>query len=48
MDISLGNPTFTSTTLTKEEILDIHKSVLSSFGISIKDENLDLPSLLDS
>jgi hypothetical protein len=38
-------PTYTSTTLTKEEILDNHISVLSSFGISIKDEDLDLPTL---
>jgi hypothetical protein len=42
---SLGNPTYTSTTLTKEEILDNHMSVLCSFGISTKDEDLDLPSL---
>ena len=40
-----GNPAYTPTTLTKEEILDNHKSVLCSFGISIKDEELDLPSL---
>jgi hypothetical protein len=41
----LGNPTYTPTTLTKEEILDNHRSVLCSFGISTKDEELDLPSL---
>jgi hypothetical protein len=34
---SLGNPTYTSTTHTKEEILDNHRSVLCSFGISTKD-----------
>jgi hypothetical protein len=45
IDNSLGNPTYTSTTLTKEEILDNHRSVLCSFGISTKDEELDLPSL---
>ena len=46
---SLGNTTwYTPTTLTKEEILDNHRSVLCSFGISTKDEELDLPSLLDS
>ena len=45
IDNSLGNPTYTSTTLTKEEILDNHRSVLSSFGISTKDEELDLPHL---
>jgi hypothetical protein len=45
IDNSLGNSTYTLTTLTKEEILDNHKSVLCSFGISTKDEELDLPSL---
>jgi hypothetical protein len=42
---SLGNPTYTPTTLTKEEILDNHRSVLCSFETSTKDEELDLPSL---
>ena len=36
---SLGNPTYTTTTLTKEEFLDNHRHVLCSFGISIKDNN---------
>jgi hypothetical protein len=45
IDNSLGNPTYTPTTLTKDEILDNHRSVLCSFGISTKDEELDLPSL---
>jgi hypothetical protein len=45
IDNSLDNPTYTPTTLTKEEILDNHRSVLCSFGISTKDEELDLPSL---
>jgi hypothetical protein len=45
IDSSLGNPTYTPTTLTKEEILDNRRSVLCSFGISTKDEELDLPSL---
>ena len=40
---SLGNPIYTPTTLTKEEILDNHTSILCSFGISAKDEELDLP-----
>ena len=49
IDNSLGNPTYTPTTLTKEETLDNHKFVLCSFEISTKDEELDLPStLLDS
>jgi hypothetical protein len=45
IDTLVGNPTYTPTTHTKEEILDNHKSVLYSFGISTKDEELDLPSL---
>jgi len=36
IDNSLDNPT----TLTKEEILDNNRSVLFSFGISTKDEDL--------
>ena len=43
IDGSLGNPTYTLTTLTKVEILDNHRSVLSSFGISTKQEEFDLP-----
>ena len=39
------NYTFTPTTLTKEEILDNIRSVLCSFRISPKDDELDLPSL---
>jgi hypothetical protein len=45
IDNSLGNPTYTPMTLTKEEILDNHRSVVCSFGISTKDEELNLPSL---
>ena len=45
IDNSLGNPTYTPTTLTKEEIMEKHRSVLCSFGISTNDEELDLPSL---
>ena len=45
IDNSLGNPTYTPTTHTKEEILDNRRSVLCSFKISTKDEELDLPSL---
>jgi hypothetical protein len=37
IDNSLGKPTYTSTTHTKEEILDNHRSVLCSFRISSKD-----------
>ena len=45
IDISFDNPTYTPTTHTKEEILDNHRSVIYSFGIPTKDEELDLQSL---
>ena len=45
INYSLWNLKYTPTTITKEEILDNHRSVICSFGISIKDEELDLPSL---
>ena len=45
IDSSLGNPTYKSITLSKEEITDNHRSVLSSFGVSIKDDDCDLPIL---
>ena len=45
IDTLVGNPTYTPTTLTKEEILDNHRSVLYYFAISTKDEELDLPAL---
>ena len=45
IDDSLGNPTYTPTTLTKEEISHNHRSVLCSFEFPTKDEELDLPSL---
>jgi len=40
-----GNPTYTPTSLSKDDILSNHKSVISSFGLSIKDDYVDLPSL---
>jgi hypothetical protein len=40
IDNSLGNPTYTPTIPTKEKILDNHRSVLCSFGISTKDEEI--------
>jgi len=33
-----GNSTYTPTSLSKDEILSSHKSVISSFGLSIKDD----------
>ena len=45
IDNTLDNPTYSPTALTKEEILENHKSVFSSFGISVKNEDLELPLL---
>ena len=45
IDNALSNPTYIPTTLTNEEILDNHWSVLCSFGISTKDKEPDIPSL---
>ena len=40
-----GNTTYTAIMCSKVEIIDNHKSVLSSFGLSMKDEEYDLPLL---
>ena len=40
-----GNPTYTATTQSKEEIIDNHMLVLRSAGLSIKDVDYDLPLL---
>jgi hypothetical protein len=42
LNSSQGNPTYTSTTLSKQEIIDNHMSELYSFGLSMK---VDLPLL---
>jgi len=39
------NPTYTPTSLSKDEFLSNHKPVISSFGLPIKDDYVDLPSL---
>ena len=38
-----GNPTFNLTDFSVSEVLDNHKLVLTSFGIEISDDELDLP-----
>ena len=38
-----GNPTYNFTDFSAPEVLDNHKSVLTSFGIQTTDEELDLP-----
>ena len=45
IDSASGNPTYTATTLSKEEIIANHKSVIDSFGLSINEESCDVPSL---
>lgn len=42
LDSSEGNPTYTSTTLSKEEVINNHMSVLSRFDLSMKDEDYDI------
>ena len=38
-----GNPTYNLTDFSASEVLDNHKSVLTSFGIETRDDELDLP-----
>ena len=40
-----ASSTYQRTTLTKSEVLINHRSVLSSFGVNTKDDDIDLPSL---
>ena len=40
-----GNPTYNLTDFSASEVLDNHKSVLTSFGIQTTDEELDLPHI---
>ena len=42
LDSSQGNDTYTTTTLSKEEIIDNHIPVLSSFYLSMKDEDYNI------
>ena len=39
-ELGIDSSTGKATTLSKEEITDNHRSVLSSFGVSIKDDDL--------
>ena len=45
MDDESGNPTYTLTTIPKEDIINNHISVLSSFGVTVSDDNSNLPSI---
>ena len=42
LDISQRNPTYTATTQSKEEIIDNHKSVLSSFWSFLQSNELKI------
>ena len=39
LDSSQGNSTYTATMLSKEKVIDNHKSVLCSFGLSMRYED---------
>ena len=45
LNTSGENPTYTCTSVSKEEILRNHKTVLFSFGISAAEEDLDLSKM---
>ena len=45
MNNTHGNQTYSPITIPKEDILENHKSVLSSFGICVNDDNCELPSI---
>ena len=45
LDSSQGDPTYTVTTLSKEEMIDNHMPILSSFGLSMKDEDYNLSKI---
>ncbi len=44
-DQTNNNQTYKETTLSKQEIIDNHKSVLSSFNVSLVDDDCELPSM---
>ena len=43
MSTMTGNPTYNLTAMFKEEILQNHHSVMLTFGISLPEEDIDLP-----
>ena len=45
MSTMTGNPTYNLTAMSKEEILQNHHSVMLTFGISLPEEDIDLPKL---
>ena len=45
MSTMTGNPTYNLTAMFKEEILQNNNSVMLTFGISLSEEDIDLPKL---
>ena len=45
MSIMTGNPTYNPTTMSKDESQQNHHSVMLTFGISLPEEDIDLPKL---
>ena len=45
MSTMTGNPTYNLTAMSKDEILQNHHSVMLTFGISLPEEDIDLPKL---
>ena len=45
MSTMTGNPTYNLTAMSKEDILQNHHSVMLTFGISLPEEDIDLPKL---
>ena len=45
MSTMTGNPTYNLTAMSKDEILHNHHSVMLTFGISLPEDDIDLPKL---
>ena len=45
MSTMTGNHTYNLTAMSKDEILQNHRSVMQTFGISLPEEDIDLPKL---
>ena len=45
MNTMTGNATYNLTAMSKDEILQNHRSVMLTFGISLLEEDIDLPKL---
>ena len=45
MSTMAGNPTYNLTAMSKNELLQNHRSVMLRFGISLPEEDIDLPKL---